>query len=142
MAASWWRSQTVFINLFASLLQILDFCHQSIILTFSTHMPIKSPMLSKAPMAPWTLERLLSGVMADVAHQRTFLPEASCAIMAHIRFLVAMSPLMHLQGILRKMRRYVKDCTKKVFYVSDSHPNTNIDKITLVLYPLLHLVQW
>lgn len=63
-------------------------------------MPIEGPVLSEASAALWALERLLSGVMADMSHQRTFLPETSQAELAHVRFLITMGPLMHLQGIL------------------------------------------
>lgn len=103
-------------------------------------MPIKSSVLSKASIALWALERLLSGVMAYMSHQRTFLPEASHAELTHIRFLVTMGPLMHLQGILRKTKRHVRDCTGMSQFKTAQQ--INIYKITLVLYPLLHLVQW
>lgn len=71
-------------------------------------MPIKSPVLCKASIALGALERLLSGVMTYMPHQRTFLPEASHAVLTHVRFLVTMGPLMHLQSVLRKMKRYLK----------------------------------
>ncbi len=74
-------------------------------------MAIKSPVLSKASLALRALERLLSGVMADVSHQRTFFPEASQAELTHVRFLITMSPLMDLQGILKKTNGYVRDPT-------------------------------
>lgn len=76
-------------------------------LTFSTHMSIERPMLGKTPATLWTFERLFSSVMADMSHQRTFLPEASMAELTHVGFLITMSPLMHLQGILSKTMRYV-----------------------------------
>lgn len=80
-------------------------------------MPIESPVLGKAAPALWAFERLLSGVMADVSHQRAFLPEASQAELTHIRFIFPVGPLMHLQGILSNTKRYVRDGT--AFYVCE-----------------------
>lgn len=67
-------------------------------------MPIESPVLGEAAVALWAFERLLSGVVADVSHQGAFLAEASGAVLTDVRFLVAVGPLMHLQGVLRKRR--------------------------------------
>lgn len=72
--------------------------------TFCTDMPIESPVLGKASLTVWALEWLLSGVMAGVSDQRTFLPEASQAELAHIWFIIPVGPLMHLQGILKQDR--------------------------------------
>lgn len=67
-------------------------------------------MLSKAPPTLVTLEGLLSGVMADVAHQRALLPEAPRAELAHVRLLLGVRPLVHLQGILgQKGRGFFKN---------------------------------
>lgn len=71
-------------------------------------MPIESPVLGKASPALWALERLLSGVMADVSHQRAFLSEASQAELTHIRFLITVGPLVHLQRVLGKKKRRVR----------------------------------
>lgn len=71
-------------------------------LTFGAHVPIESPVLGKAAVALWAFERLFSGVVADVSHQGAFLAEASGAELTDVRFLVAVGPLMHLQGILSK----------------------------------------
>lgn len=68
-------------------------------------MPIKSPVLGEATMALWALERLFASVVADVSHQRSFLPEASHAVLTHVRFLIPVGPLMHLQGILGKKKK-------------------------------------
>lgn len=98
-------------GLSASLLQLLVLsfvCFLSTILTFSAHMPIESPVLSKASVALRALKRFLSGVMADMSHQRTFLPEASQAELANIRFLITMSPLMNLQGILSNTKTHLR----------------------------------
>lgn len=72
-------------------------------------MPIESPVFSKASSALWALERLLSGVMADMSHQRTFLPEASQAELTHVRFLITVGPLVNLQGVLSNKKRFVRD---------------------------------
>lgn len=69
-------------------------------------MSIESPMLSEATSTLHALERLFSSVMADMSHQRTFLSEASQAELTHVRFLITMGPLMHLQSILSKTKRY------------------------------------
>lgn len=89
-------------------------------------MPIESPVLSKASVALWALERFLSCVMADMSHQRAFLPEASQAELTHIRFLIPMSPLMHLQGILSKTKTSVRHCYWNASYLSVQH-NTKIN---------------
>lgn len=62
-------------------------------------------MLSKPSLALWALEGLLSGVMADMSHQRTFLPEPPQAELAYIGLLITVCPLMHLQGILSTTKR-------------------------------------
>lgn len=111
MAATWWWSQGALLALFVPLPQI--HLLSSITLTFSAQMPIKGTMLRKAPIALWAFERLLSSVMADMSHQRAFLPEASHAELTHVRFLITMGPLMHLQGILRKMRRDVREHARR-----------------------------
>lgn len=106
-------------------------------------MPIKSPVLCKASIALRALKGLLSGVMTYMSHQRTFLPEASHAVLTHVRFLVTMGPLMHLQSILRKMKRLLKRLHWNSMSQLKTPQNNNImSKITLVLYPLLHLLQW
>lgn len=74
-------------------------------------MPIESPVLSKASGTLWAFERLLSGVVANVSHKGTFLPEASQAELTHVRFIVAVGPLMHLQGVLSKTERRVSNST-------------------------------
>lgn len=65
-------------------------------------MPIEGPVLGEAPVALGAFEGLLSGVVADVSHQGAFLPEASGAVLADVGFLIAVGPLMHLQGVLMK----------------------------------------
>lgn len=87
-------------------------------------MPIKSPVLCKASIALGALEWLLSSVMTYMPHQRTFLPEASHAVLTHVRFLVTMGPLMNLQSVLRKMKRYLKRLHWKSECLGSKHHKT------------------
>lgn len=99
LAAAWWRA-AVRIHL-----QVPDLTIASIsggALTFRAHVPIESPVLGEAAVALRAFERLFAGVVADVSHQGAFLAEAPRAVLTDVRLLVAVGPLMHLQGILRK----------------------------------------
>lgn len=68
-------------------------------------MAVESPVLSEAAVALWALERLFSGVVADVSHQGAFLAEAPHAVLADVRLLVPVGPLMYLQSVLRRQER-------------------------------------
>ena len=63
-------------------------------------MPVECAVFGKATATLEALERLLPGVVADVARQRALLPEATRTVGAHVGLVLPMSPLVNLQGIL------------------------------------------
>lgn len=92
-------------------------------------MPVESPVLGETAAALWALERLFSSVVADVSHQGSFLAEASHAVLTDVRLLVAMGPLMHLQGILRRQEKNGFRIAEKLRQIQE----VAVFKITLVL---------
>lgn len=71
-------------------------CH----LTFGFEVPVEGAVLCKASPTPVALERFLSSVVADVAHQRALLPEAAAAELAHEGLVLEVRAEMDLLGIL------------------------------------------
>lgn len=70
------------------------------LLTFGFEVPVEGAVLGKAAPALVALERLLSGVVADVAHQGALLPEPPAAELAHVGLVLQVGTEMHLLGVL------------------------------------------
>lgn len=64
-------------------------------------MAVECAVLGKSTATSGALERFLSGVVANVTHQSTFLPKGPRAVWTHIWFVLTMCALMHLKCILK-----------------------------------------
>lgn len=97
-------------------------------------------MLSKAPSTLWAFKRLLSSVMANMSHQRTFLPESSQAELTHIGFFLTMSSLMHLQCILGEERSGLDFSI--AHYVLDMYKILRPTHLSLVSFVTFGTIVW
>ena len=71
-------------------------------LTFGAQVAVEGAVLGKASPTLGALVGLLPGVVADVAHQGSLLPEAAQAKMAHEGLVLRMGAQVDLHGVLSR----------------------------------------